>query len=117
MEIVEERLNEALTTYERTYDGQYTRRSSRRVARKDVFVPIHVYGQLVQHKAGFQLMEKQVTNLALGLIMNGGHQTKVFTWNSFHMKCTFCVDFRNTSGNILSAFVVKRCILMKKFSS
>ena len=66
MEIVEERLNEALTTYERTYDGQYTRRSSRRVARKDVFVPIHVYGQLVQHKVGFQLMEKQVTNLALG---------------------------------------------------
>ena len=49
--------------------------------------------------------------------MNGGHHTKVFTWNSFHMKCTFCVDFRNTSGNILSAFVVKRCILMKTFSS
>ena len=28
--IVEERLNEAMTTYEKTYDGSYTRRSSRR---------------------------------------------------------------------------------------
>ena len=61
---MEERLNEALTTYERTYDGQYTRRSSRRVARKDVFVPIHIYGQLVQHKAGFQLVEKQVSMIS-----------------------------------------------------
>ena len=28
-------------------------------SRKDVFVPIHLYGQLVQHKHGFQLLEKQ----------------------------------------------------------
>ena len=30
VQIVEERLNEALTTYERTYDGSYVRRSNRR---------------------------------------------------------------------------------------
>lgn len=68
---MEERLNEALTTYEVTYDGQYTRRSSRRVPRKDVFVPIHVYGQLVQHKAGFQLVERQV-RMALDWHVLGG---------------------------------------------
>ena len=30
VQIVEERLNEALTTYESTYDGSYVRRSNRR---------------------------------------------------------------------------------------
>ena len=31
-----------------------------RNTRKDVFVPIHLYGQLVQHKQGLQLLEAQV---------------------------------------------------------
>ena len=61
MEIVEERLNEALTTYEKTYDGAYVRRSHRRQCRADVFVPIHLYGQLIQHKYGYSLLMQQVS--------------------------------------------------------
>ncbi|XP_013398176.1 rapamycin-insensitive companion of mTOR isoform X2 [Lingula anatina] len=57
--IVEDHLNQALTTYEKNYDGSYTRRSSRRKIKKDVYVPIHLYGQLVQHKEGYELIEKQ----------------------------------------------------------
>ena len=59
VQIVEERLNEAQTTYEKTYDGTYTRRSSKRQARKDVYLPVHLYGQLVQHKDGFKLLSRQ----------------------------------------------------------
>ena len=31
-----------------------------RLPRKDVFIPVHLYGQLVQHKQGFNLLESQV---------------------------------------------------------
>ena len=60
VEVVEECLNEAMTTYEKTYDGTYVRRSQRRHHRADVFVPIHLYGQLVQHKYGFMFLTQQV---------------------------------------------------------
>ncbi|XP_064605282.1 rapamycin-insensitive companion of mTOR-like [Liolophura sinensis] len=56
---VEELLNEALTTYEKTYDGSYTRRSSSKRPKKNAYVPFHLYGQLVQHKEGFNLLKKQ----------------------------------------------------------
>ncbi|KAK3090902.1 hypothetical protein FSP39_015586 [Pinctada imbricata] len=57
--IVEELLNEALTTYEKTYEGAFTRRSSRKRAKKDAFLPVHLYGQLSQHKDGFDLLQQQ----------------------------------------------------------
>ncbi|XP_052097251.1 rapamycin-insensitive companion of mTOR-like [Mytilus californianus] len=57
--IVEERLNEALTTYEKTYEGSFTRRSSQSRPKKDAFLPVHLYGELVQHKDGFELLKQQ----------------------------------------------------------
>ncbi|XP_045157719.2 rapamycin-insensitive companion of mTOR-like isoform X2 [Mercenaria mercenaria] len=59
VQMVEEMLNEALTTYEKTYEGSYTRRSSRRRQKKDVYVPTHLYGELVQHKESFNLLRQQ----------------------------------------------------------
>ncbi|KAL3868472.1 hypothetical protein ACJMK2_041273 [Sinanodonta woodiana] len=59
VDIVEETLNEALTTYEKKYEGSYTRCSSRKRRRKDVFVPVHLYGELVQHKEGYNLLRQQ----------------------------------------------------------
>lgn len=59
VKIVEELLNEALTTYERTYEGSFTRRTSKKRPKKDVYLPIHLYGQLTQHKEGFQLLKSQ----------------------------------------------------------
>ncbi|KAK3609904.1 hypothetical protein CHS0354_036667 [Potamilus streckersoni] len=59
VDIVEEMLNEALTTYEKKYEGSYTRCSSRKRKRKDVFVPVHLYGELVQHKEGYNLLRQQ----------------------------------------------------------
>ncbi|XP_061180915.1 rapamycin-insensitive companion of mTOR-like [Saccostrea echinata] len=57
--IVEDLLNEALTTYEKTYEGSFTRRSSRKRSNKDAYVPVHLYGQLTQHKEGFNLLQQQ----------------------------------------------------------
>ncbi|XP_052775865.1 rapamycin-insensitive companion of mTOR-like isoform X2 [Mya arenaria] len=57
--IVEELLNCALTTYEKTYQGSYTRRSSKKRQKRDVYLPFHLYGELVQHKEGFQLLRQQ----------------------------------------------------------
>ncbi|ESO86448.1 hypothetical protein LOTGIDRAFT_129240 [Lottia gigantea] len=56
---VEELLNEALTTYEKTYHGSFTRRSILKRPKKEVFLPTHLYGQLVQHEEGFDLLQKQ----------------------------------------------------------
>ncbi|XP_002741655.1 rapamycin-insensitive companion of mTOR-like [Saccoglossus kowalevskii] len=59
--IVEAELNESFTSYQRPpSDGQVMRRSSEPKQRqRDVFVPVHLYGQLVQHKAGSDLLDKQ----------------------------------------------------------
>ncbi|XP_070563534.1 rapamycin-insensitive companion of mTOR-like isoform X2 [Ptychodera flava] len=59
--IVESELNEAFTTYQRpTNDVHFMRRSSEeQTTKKDVFVPVHLYGQLAQHKAGADLLDKQ----------------------------------------------------------
>ncbi|XP_050401999.1 rapamycin-insensitive companion of mTOR [Patella vulgata] len=58
-DFVEEQLNEALTTYEKTYHGSFTRRSILKRPKKEVFLPSHIYGQLVQHKHGFKILQKQ----------------------------------------------------------
>ncbi|XP_077980982.1 rapamycin-insensitive companion of mTOR-like [Glandiceps talaboti] len=59
--IVESELNEAFTSYEKpAHDMQFNRRSSEHRSRKrDVFVPVHLYGQLAQHKAGADLLDKE----------------------------------------------------------
>ncbi|XP_046330991.2 rapamycin-insensitive companion of mTOR-like isoform X1 [Haliotis rufescens] len=59
VKIVEEQLNEALTTYEKTYQGQFTRRSIQKRPKKDVFLPVHLYGQLCQHDDGLDLLRKE----------------------------------------------------------
>ncbi|XP_025081196.1 rapamycin-insensitive companion of mTOR-like [Pomacea canaliculata] len=57
--IVEEMLNEALTTYEKPNRGMFMRRSMLKGPKKDVFLPTHLYGQLVQHEEGLELLKKE----------------------------------------------------------
>ncbi|XP_044520205.1 rapamycin-insensitive companion of mTOR isoform X3 [Gracilinanus agilis] len=60
VELIEEQLNEALTTYRKPVDGDnYVRRSNQRLQRPHVYLPIHLYGQLVHHKTGCHLLEVQ----------------------------------------------------------
>ncbi|XP_072272718.1 rapamycin-insensitive companion of mTOR isoform X1 [Pyxicephalus adspersus] len=60
VDLIEEQLNEALTTYRKPVDGDnYVRRSNQRVQRPYVYLPVHLYGQLVHHKTGCQLLEVQ----------------------------------------------------------
>ncbi|XP_069602026.1 rapamycin-insensitive companion of mTOR isoform X2 [Ranitomeya imitator] len=60
VDLIEEQLNEALTTYRKPVDGDnYVRRSNQRVMRPYVYLPVHLYGQLVHHKTGCQLLEVQ----------------------------------------------------------
>ncbi|XP_078416580.1 rapamycin-insensitive companion of mTOR isoform X1 [Cetorhinus maximus] len=60
VELTEEQLNEALTTYRKPADGEnYVRRSNQRLQRPYVYLPIHLYGQLVHHKTGCHLLEAQ----------------------------------------------------------
>ncbi|NXB07490.1 RICTR protein, partial [Cnemophilus loriae] len=67
VELIEEQLNEALTTYRKPIDGDnYVRRSNQRLQRPHVYLPVHLYGQLVHHKTGCHLLESQsiVTDLS-----------------------------------------------------
>ncbi|KAM9250994.1 rapamycin-insensitive companion of mTOR isoform 1-T1 [Cariama cristata] len=67
VEMIEEQLNEALTTYRKPVDGDnYVRRSNQRLQRPHVYLPVHLYGQLVHHKTGCHLLESQsiVTDLS-----------------------------------------------------
>ncbi|KAI8509714.1 hypothetical protein Bbelb_121420 [Branchiostoma belcheri] len=62
--LVEDELNEALTNYQKPKDGSnFNRRNMHHrpllLMKNDVYVPVHLYGELVQHKAGAQLVEKQ----------------------------------------------------------
>ncbi|XP_069483265.1 rapamycin-insensitive companion of mTOR isoform X2 [Ambystoma mexicanum] len=60
VELMEEQLNEALTTYRKPVDGDnYVRRSNQRLQRPHVYLPVHLYGQLVHHKTGCHLLEVQ----------------------------------------------------------
>uniref|UniRef100_A0A8B9CSF1 RPTOR independent companion of MTOR complex 2 n=1 Tax=Anser brachyrhynchus TaxID=132585 RepID=A0A8B9CSF1_9AVES len=67
VELIEEQFNEALTTYRKPVDGDnYVRRSNQRLQRPHVYLPVHLYGQLVHHKTGCHLLESQsiVTDLS-----------------------------------------------------
>ncbi|XP_071486718.1 rapamycin-insensitive companion of mTOR-like [Diadema antillarum] len=59
--LVETEINEAFTCYHRpSPSGGFTRRSKdERRHKKDVYVPVHLYGQLVRHRGGCELIEKQ----------------------------------------------------------
>ncbi|XP_053557196.1 rapamycin-insensitive companion of mTOR isoform X2 [Bombina bombina] len=60
VDLMEEQLNEALTTYRKPVDGDnYVRRSNQRLQRPHVYLPVHLYGQLVHHKTGCHLLEAQ----------------------------------------------------------
>ncbi|XP_020782271.2 rapamycin-insensitive companion of mTOR-like isoform X1 [Boleophthalmus pectinirostris] len=60
VDIIEEQLNEALTTYRKPVNGDnYVRRSSQRKPKPHVYLPVHLYGQLVHSKSGCQLLESQ----------------------------------------------------------
>lgn len=56
--IVEEELHDSLTLHQRNEDGHYNRRISsiKTVFRKDIFIPPHLYGQLVQYTKGYHLL-------------------------------------------------------------
>ncbi|XP_076440459.1 rapamycin-insensitive companion of mTOR-like isoform X2 [Babylonia areolata] len=57
--IVEELLNEALTSHEKSTYGGLTRRSIHKGPNKDVFLPVHLYGQLALHEEGMELLKKE----------------------------------------------------------
>ncbi|XP_022531667.2 rapamycin-insensitive companion of mTOR [Astyanax mexicanus] len=60
VDLIEEQLNEALTTYRKPVDGDnYVRRSNQRLQRPNVYLPVHLYGQLVHDKTGCNLLEAQ----------------------------------------------------------
>ncbi|GFN88091.1 rapamycin-insensitive companion of mtor [Plakobranchus ocellatus] len=68
VDIVEEMLNEALMTYEKTFSGSCRRRSIHKGPKKDVFLPAHLYGQLTMHDEGLELLK---TEGHIGLSVGG----------------------------------------------
>lgn len=60
--LVEEKLAEALTSYRQMEAGEFNRVSDSSVISPKAFVPIHFYGQLVQHEEGCALL-KQVNHV------------------------------------------------------
>lgn len=59
-QIVEGELHDAMSQYQRGDDGRYRKRiTGNKAVLKDVVVPPHLYGQLVQHWQGFNLLLKQ----------------------------------------------------------
>uniref|UniRef100_A0A1I8EZH9 RICTOR_V domain-containing protein n=1 Tax=Wuchereria bancrofti TaxID=6293 RepID=A0A1I8EZH9_WUCBA len=55
-EIVDEDVRVALLDSKRSINGQYARSSNERVAKLGVPMPVHLYGQLVQHDTGRELL-------------------------------------------------------------
>ncbi|KAJ7375614.1 hypothetical protein OS493_040045 [Desmophyllum pertusum] len=56
---VEELLAESLTSYVKQPDeNTFTRRTNKRLVLKDAYLPPHLYGQLVQKKNGFKLLQR-----------------------------------------------------------
>ncbi|XP_030647088.1 rapamycin-insensitive companion of mTOR isoform X2 [Chanos chanos] len=60
VDMIEELMNEALTTYRKPVDGDnYVRRSNQRLHRPSAYLPVHLYGQLAHDKTGCLLLEAQ----------------------------------------------------------
>ncbi|XP_067933265.1 rapamycin-insensitive companion of mTOR-like [Watersipora subatra] len=56
-EVVDELLAQSLSSYEKSYDNEVQRRSTaRRHVGKSVYVPAHLYGQLIQHNEGAEIV-------------------------------------------------------------
>uniref|UniRef100_UPI00358F50D2 rapamycin-insensitive companion of mTOR isoform X3 n=1 Tax=Myxine glutinosa TaxID=7769 RepID=UPI00358F50D2 len=91
--VVEEALNEALTTYRRPRDGEtVTRRSSARSEEKPAFLPSHLYGQLAAHKLGCTLLQAQVFPELTAYVRNprldtweGVRELKAALWGLGHI--------------------------------
>ncbi|GIX79084.1 rapamycin-insensitive companion of mTOR, partial [Caerostris extrusa] len=59
VKVVEDLLNESFTHHRRGFEGTYGRRSSENShSVRDVYLPPHIYGQLVQHAAGIKVLQK-----------------------------------------------------------
>lgn len=55
--IVEGDTSDVLTLHQRGEDGRYDKRtSSAKAVRKELFLPPHIYGQLVKHTNGFRML-------------------------------------------------------------
>uniref|UniRef100_A0A8C2B1T2 RPTOR independent companion of MTOR, complex 2b n=1 Tax=Cyprinus carpio TaxID=7962 RepID=A0A8C2B1T2_CYPCA len=81
VDLIEEQLNEALTTYRKPVDGDnYVRRSNQRLQRPNVFLPVHLYGQLVHDKTGCHLLEAQVLRCPVLDKWDGIKQLKAALW-------------------------------------
>jgi len=77
---VEERLAESLTSYQQTGEGEFVRRTNTSLTHpKACFVPIHFYGQLVQHDEGCALLEKEghVAKFAEAIRVDPGTKEKI----------------------------------------
>ncbi|KAG1659080.1 Rapamycin-insensitive companion of mTOR [Nymphon striatum] len=68
VEIVESKLNQALTRHQTNENGMYGRHDSEKHLVGDVFLPPHLYGQLAQHSDGLDLL-LQHTNYLHNLIL------------------------------------------------
>ncbi|KAK7895781.1 hypothetical protein WMY93_021106 [Mugilogobius chulae] len=76
VDIIEEQLNEALTTYRKPVNGDnYVRRSNQRKPKPHVYLPVHLYGQLVHSKTGCQLLDSQLPGTISKLGSVGWNQT------------------------------------------
>lgn len=59
VKIVEDFISQAVTWHQRGDDGTYGRRSSNtRLRVQDVFAPVHLYGQLAQHREGLDYLQR-----------------------------------------------------------
>uniref|UniRef100_A0A8C9W4R7 RPTOR independent companion of MTOR, complex 2b n=1 Tax=Scleropages formosus TaxID=113540 RepID=A0A8C9W4R7_SCLFO len=59
VDLVEEQLNEALATYRRPADKDRMHQSKQSCQRPNVYLPVHLYGELVHDKTGCELLEAQ----------------------------------------------------------
>ncbi|KAL4617283.1 rapamycin-insensitive companion of mTOR-like isoform X2 [Arapaima gigas] len=59
VDLIEQQLNEALTTYRKLCDKDYIRQNKQRFQRPNVYLPVHLYAELVHDKTGCHLLETQ----------------------------------------------------------
>uniref|UniRef100_A0A670YLD4 RPTOR independent companion of MTOR complex 2 n=1 Tax=Pseudonaja textilis TaxID=8673 RepID=A0A670YLD4_PSETE len=116
VDLIEEQLNEALTTYRKPVDGDnYVRRSNQRLQRPHVYLPVHLYGQLVHHKTGCHLLEAQsiVPDLSYTIRSpmlekwEGIKQLKAALWALVNLKYLGNVSMKSHSSS--SGFCLQLC--------
>uniref|UniRef100_G1MWK2 RPTOR independent companion of MTOR complex 2 n=1 Tax=Meleagris gallopavo TaxID=9103 RepID=G1MWK2_MELGA len=121
VELIEEQLNEALTTYRKPVDGDnYVRRSNQRLQRPHVYLPVHLYGQLVHHKTGCHLLESQsiVTDLSYTVrspMLDKWEGIKhLASVTTFYSEVTEQNPLKPLFMNSSQKFILNKCIIMKK---